>query len=420
MVPPPVVPLGGIGARSGGLFDAAVDVAGEAGPGRGRGSGRRRARASRRSRSPGSRANACSISASVFITNGPYWATGSPIGRPWSTQHLDLGASPATSSTGDVGLGRRRRCRCRPRRRRRARCRPRTRRAPGPSRARRPAGSAQRAPGSRRRCQMATSASGAGGVRVGRRRRGRRRRPSEPAMTVTSVARPVVGPPRTTGMSPSQSIVKYGSTSLSAAGRFSQIWNSSSGFGRSRSSSGNISAWTMPAAGGEPLHVAPAEAGGGAERVGVVDEAPAHVGDRLEAPVRVAAGSRARRGRGTCSSRPGRRSPARGRGRRRAPPAPARRRRRGSRRRGGRRTGTGRSSATGRPAPRPGGRDPAPPPAEELWCGWNRSWSWGSFLRAPHNTTPAEPIPPSRRGGSRRSPSTRARLPSVGSPGRGL
>ena len=43
----------------------------------------------------------------------------------------------------------------------------------------------------------------------------------------------------------------------------------------------------MPSPGGQPLHVAPAEAGGRAERVGVVDQAPAHVGDGLEAPVRV-------------------------------------------------------------------------------------------------------------------------------------
>ena len=39
----------------------------------------------------------------------------------------------------------------------------------------------------------------------------------------------------------------------------------------------------MPLPGGEPLHVAPAEAGGGTERVGVVDEALPHEGHRLEA-----------------------------------------------------------------------------------------------------------------------------------------
>ena len=43
----------------------------------------------------------------------------------------------------------------------------------------------------------------------------------------------------------------------------------------------------MPAPGGEPLHVAAAEARRGAERVGVVDEAAAHEGDGLEAAVRV-------------------------------------------------------------------------------------------------------------------------------------
>jgi hypothetical protein len=48
------------------------------------------------------------------------------------------------------------------------------------------------------------------------------------------------------GVSWLHSIVKYGSTILSAAGRFSQIWNSSSGLGASWTSSGNISQWTMP------------------------------------------------------------------------------------------------------------------------------------------------------------------------------
>ena len=42
------------------------------------------------------------------------------------------------------------------------------------------------------------------------------------------------------------------------------------------------------AAGGQPLHVAAAEARGGAERVGMIDEAVAHDGDRLEAAVRMA------------------------------------------------------------------------------------------------------------------------------------
>ena len=47
-------------------------------------------------------------------------------------------------------------------------------------------------------------------------------------------------------MSWSHNIAKCGSTILSAAGRFIQIWNSSSGFGSSDSTSGNISACTMP------------------------------------------------------------------------------------------------------------------------------------------------------------------------------
>ena len=48
------------------------------------------------------------------------------------------------------------------------------------------------------------------------------------------------------------------------------------------------------AAGGQPLGVATAEARRGAERVGVVDEAAAHVGDGLEAAVGVAGEARAR------------------------------------------------------------------------------------------------------------------------------
>ena len=106
---------------------------------------------------------------------------------------------------------------------------------------------------------------------------------SSPAITVTSTpsARERAGCRRPTA---SRSAARR---ACPRPGRLSQIWNSSSGFGCSASSSGNISEWTMPSPGGEPLHVAPAEAGGRAERVGVVDEALAHVGDGLEAAVRV-------------------------------------------------------------------------------------------------------------------------------------
>ena len=47
-------------------------------------------------------------------------------------------------------------------------------------------------------------------------------------------------------MRSSQNIVKCGATIFEAAGRFSQIWNSSSGLGRSVFSSGNISECTTP------------------------------------------------------------------------------------------------------------------------------------------------------------------------------
>ena len=47
------------------------------------------------------------------------------------------------------------------------------------------------------------------------------------------------------------------------------------------------------AAGGEPLHVAATEAGGRAERIGVVDQALAHERDGLEAAMRVMREARA-------------------------------------------------------------------------------------------------------------------------------
>jgi hypothetical protein len=50
----------------------------------------------------------------------------------------------------------------------------------------------------------------------------------------------------TRGTSPDHSIEKYGAAILLFAGRFSQIWNSSTGFGWLRAISGNISECTMP------------------------------------------------------------------------------------------------------------------------------------------------------------------------------
>ncbi len=112
---------------------------------------------------------------------------------------------------------------------------------------------------------------------------GRRGRASDPAITVMSTIAPSsVGSAITVGVSWLHSMVKYGSTILSAAGRFSQIWNSSSGFGPSLVEQREHLAVHDAAAGGHPLRVAAAEAGGRAERVAVVAEPGAHVGDGLE------------------------------------------------------------------------------------------------------------------------------------------
>ena len=151
-------------------------------------------------------------------------------------------------------------------------------------------------------------------------------------------------------MSPSHSIEKCGSTSLSSAG---QVEPDLEQLERVRllgvEQREHLRVDDAPA-GGEPLHVAPPEAGGGAQRVGVVDEALAHVGDGLEAAVRVVREARARRARGTSASRRGPRSPARARAPPATPPDPPPRCPAGTRRRGARRTGTDRWSATGTPA----------------------------------------------------------------------
>ena len=108
------------------------------------------------------------------------------------------------------------------------------------------AGIVQRAPGSKRRCQIATSASVfdahefGGGL-------GASALPRDPAITVMSTnASPSPLATTTVGVSWLHNIVKYGSTILSAAGRFNQIWKSSSGLGSSPDRSGNISQCTMP------------------------------------------------------------------------------------------------------------------------------------------------------------------------------
>ena len=138
---------------------------------------------------------------------------------------------PATIGTGVVGAQHRAGRRVERRRSPTRDARPRTRRACGPCRRRRAAAASSVAPGSDARCQIATSASGRDAHEFGG-GGGRRRPASAPAMTVISVLRPVVvGGDVRAGCPRSHSIVKYGSTILSAAGRLSQIWNSSSGLG---------------------------------------------------------------------------------------------------------------------------------------------------------------------------------------------
>ncbi len=92
---------------------------------------------------------------------------------------------------------------------------------------------------------MATSVSGRDAHESGG-GAGARRPSSSPATTVTVVVRPSGPGTSTTGVSRAQSIEKYGSASFDSPGRLSQIWNSSSGFGASSLSSGNISECTMP------------------------------------------------------------------------------------------------------------------------------------------------------------------------------
>ncbi len=87
------------------------------------------------------------------------------------------------------------------------------------------------------------------------------------------------------GMRSFHSMVKWGWTILWLAGRLSQIWNSSTGWTwvGVRAVGTFPSAW-MPFTSRHPLHVAPAKAGGCAQRIGMVDEPLAHQRHRLKAP----------------------------------------------------------------------------------------------------------------------------------------
>ena len=108
------------------------------------------------------------------------------------------------------------------------------------------AGSVQRAPGSRCSVQMATSASGWDAQDSGGGLSGASAPGSAPATTVTVVRRPSASRCCRRGMRSFHSMVKCGSTILFRAGRFSQIWKSSSGLGSVALSSGNISECWMP------------------------------------------------------------------------------------------------------------------------------------------------------------------------------
>ena len=70
--------------------------------------------------------------------------------------------------------------------------------------------------------------------------------PMRPATTMISVWRPASSCTSRRGTLSLHSIAKCGSTILFEPGRLSQIWNSSTGFGAFRLSSGNISEWTIP------------------------------------------------------------------------------------------------------------------------------------------------------------------------------
>ena len=197
-------------------------------------------------RAPGSRRTPAAISARVFITNGPYCATGSPIGRPCSSSSSHrsvrrrdrqplVGAQlrprrgPGTSRPPTVEP------RCRGRSTACGWCRVARRRQ-------RPRGAGVHARSSRSR----RPASGRARPRVRRRRQRLHARRARRRSRSTSRAAGRVGRRRRGDvLAPQHREVRL--DQLVLAGRFSQIWNSSSGFGPVRSSSGNISEWTMPA-----------------------------------------------------------------------------------------------------------------------------------------------------------------------------
>ena len=205
--------------------------------------------------------------------------------RP-ALQHEHLGSRPPHWRSGGA-----RRCA----RRRRPSSRARARRWPATLRRRRPcgrcrrlrwAGGSTRAPGSSTTCQMARSASGREAHELGGAGNGWRPA-SAPAMTVTSVVRPS----RSLDDVARQVLVpehrEVGLDHLVGGREVEPDLEQLAGVGPVLVEEREHLAVDDAPPGGEPLHVAPAEAGGGTEGVGVVDVALPGEGHRLEAPVGV-------------------------------------------------------------------------------------------------------------------------------------
>ena len=107
-------------------------------------------------------------------------------------------------------------------------------------------GSVQRAPGASSMIQTATSLSACAAQEAGGGGNGASAPGSAPATTVTVVAAPAASTCCRRGICSFQYMVKCAGSILWRAGRFSQIWNSCSGLGRSVCSSGNISVCCTP------------------------------------------------------------------------------------------------------------------------------------------------------------------------------
>ncbi len=209
----------------------------------------------------------------VFITNGPSLRparrSAGPAARSISTSSVPPGSArpasapnctarvPASSAwSADRDPGRRGRSRRRDGLRR-------ARRRQRPARARREPDRPDRDVGSARAAHESGGGAGASA-------------PSSAPAHHGDLVRPASSTRGPAGSSPYHSIVKYGSTSLLARGRFSQIWNSSTVVRPlALEQREHLASATIALAGGQPLHVAPPEPRGRAERVAVIDEARA-------------------------------------------------------------------------------------------------------------------------------------------------